>query len=219
MTPQKIDIAIINGKVVGSQSITAADVLIDKGRITAVASPGVPVHANRIIDAAGNFVLPGIIDAHLHPVYADRIDTLSRAAVREGVTTLIPYIGAVKAWGQRGGLTAAVENFIAEGESTSLIDFSLHCTLMQDDLAGSLQPGADADLVVFDSSMEYIIGETHPELNVDFSLYAGRRGTGAPVLTMQRGAILFEDNQIKAVAGQGEYLAATSPAAVSLRNR
>ena len=44
-----------------------------------------------------NAIAPGFIDAHLHPVYADRIDTLSRAAVCEGVTTLIPYIGAVKA--------------------------------------------------------------------------------------------------------------------------
>jgi len=130
----KNDIAIINGKVVDSLSANACDVLIRDGRISALISPGSTIEADRIIDAAGNYVLPGIIDAHLHPVYADRIDTLSRAAVCEGVTTLIPYIGAVKAWGQSGGLVGAVDQFIAEGESTSLVDFSLHCTLMQDDL-------------------------------------------------------------------------------------
>ena len=74
---------------------------------------------------------------------------------------------------------------------------------------GSLRPGADADLVIFDPNLEYIIEDTHPELKVDFSLYAGRRGQGAPVLTMQRGTVLFEENQIKATAGQGTYLPAT----------
>jgi dihydropyrimidinase len=74
---------------------------------------------------------------------------------------------------------------------------------------GDLQPGADADLVIFDPNLEYIITDTHPELNVDFSLYAGCQGRGAPILTMQRGTILFEDNQIKARPGQGQYLPAT----------
>ena len=80
---------------------------------------------------------------------------------------------------------------------------------------GILQSGADADLVIFDPSLEYNIADTHPELKVDFSQYAGRQGQGAPILTMQRGAILFEDNQIKALAGQGQYLAATRDTAVS----
>ncbi len=456
MVPEKIDIAIVNGRVVDSHSITAADVLINDGRIAEIASPGTRHNAGQIIDAGGNYILPGIIDAHLHPVYADRIDTLSRAAVCEGVTTLIPYIGAVKAWGQAGGLAGAIDAFIAEGESTSLVDFSLHCTLMQDDMAeieatvpqmiergiisfkafmayakrgmkledgellrlmsvvgrhnglmaahaengdiidfmeekligqgheapefyprshpnlseaeavfrlltlaqtagcpiyvphistaetvevldlfarwkavefyvetcphylalteevmaqrgtiakmapplrrqpdidalwqavaedrihvigsdaagsdttanqplrdkvfsapngipgvetllkvvyqagvnagritlpqlvaqlaenpakifglyprkGNLQPGADADLIIFDPNTDYVIGDNHPELNVDFSLYAGIKGRGAPTLTMQRGVVLFEGNQIKACSGQGQYLPA-----------
>ena len=62
MNSQKIDVAIVNGRVVNSQSITTADVLISDGRISAIESPGIQQNAGRIIDAAGKFVLPGIID-------------------------------------------------------------------------------------------------------------------------------------------------------------
>ena len=44
-------------------------------------------------------------------------------------TTVIPYIGAVAAWGKQGGLVQAIDDFIREGETGSCIDFGLHCTL------------------------------------------------------------------------------------------
>ncbi len=70
----------------------------------------------------------------VHPVYADRLDTLSKAAVQGGITTFIPYIGAVKAWGVEGNLWDAVNYFIDEGVKDSVIDFGLHCTLLAGDL-------------------------------------------------------------------------------------
>ncbi len=128
------DLAVINGMLVDSQKIELADVYVTNGKVTSIKQAGNQRPAKEIVDAAGKYVLPGIIDAHLHPVYADRIDTLSRAAACEGITTLIPYIGAVKAWGKTGGLLAAIDDFISEGEQTSLVDFGIHCTLMQADL-------------------------------------------------------------------------------------
>ncbi|MCC6197543.1 MAG: amidohydrolase family protein [Burkholderiales bacterium] len=97
--------------------------------------PGSGKEARRVIDAKGKFVLPGIVEAHLHPVYADRLDTLSKAAVYGGITTLIPYIGAVKAWGVEGNLWDAVNYFIEEGARDSVIDFGLHCSLVAGDMA------------------------------------------------------------------------------------
>jgi len=93
------------------------------------------VQAVEEINVNGKFVLPGIIDAHFHPVYADRIDTLSKAAATGGITTLIPYVGAVKAWGQGGDLVDSVNSFIEEGESSSILDFGIHCTFTQNDMA------------------------------------------------------------------------------------
>ena len=134
MPADKYDLAVINGLMVNGEDVSRGDVMIADGKVAGGIPPGSDFQAERVIDAGGKYVLPGIIDAHLHPVYADRMDTLSRAAAREGVTTLIPYVGTVKAWGQEGGLVESLDAFIKEGEETSLVDFSLHCTIMQENM-------------------------------------------------------------------------------------
>ena len=120
---------IKNGILVDAGTMRPLDVLISGERVESLIPRGSGAQADRVIDASGRFVLPGLIDAHNHPVYADRIDRLSRAALSGGITTIIPYIGAVAAWGRQGGLIQAIDDFIREGETGSRIDFGLHCTL------------------------------------------------------------------------------------------
>lgn len=136
MENEHIDILIKNGVVVSGSGMKKQNVLIRDGRIHALASESGREKAKKEIDANGRYVLPGIIDAHFHPVYADRIDTLSQAAASGGITTLIPYVGAVKAWGQGGDLVESIKAFIEEGESTSILDFGVHCTFTQGDMSG-----------------------------------------------------------------------------------
>jgi dihydropyrimidinase len=128
------DTVIKNGILVTGRELKSADIYIKGARVDSIESYDTGRSASRIIDASGKLVLPGIIDAHIHPVYADRIDTLSKAAAYEGITTIIPYIGAVKAWGESRGLLDAIDDFINEGETTSFVDFGIHCTLLQDDV-------------------------------------------------------------------------------------
>jgi len=135
MDKQKIDILIKDGVVVTGNGMKKQDVLIKDGQIHDVSADSGTVQAVEEINANGKFVLPGIIDAHFHPVYADRIDTLSKAAATGGITTLIPYVGAVKAWGQGGDLVDSVKSFVEEGESSSILDFGIHCTFTQNDMA------------------------------------------------------------------------------------
>lgn len=127
---------IKGGTLVSGRGMRRADIFIKDGHIESI-ELGSPRTASSTIDASGKLVLPGIIDAHLHPVYADRIDTLSRAAASEGITTLIPYIGAVKAWGETKGLEEAIGDFITEGEKSSIVDFGVHCTLLHHDVKGA----------------------------------------------------------------------------------
>jgi dihydropyrimidinase len=134
MTAKTKTTAIKGGTLVSGREMKPADIFLSDGRIEAVEPGGSQRTADTVIDATGKFVLPGIIDAHIHPVYADRIDTLSKAAAAEGITTVIAYVGAVKAWGQSGDLMGAIQDFIEEGENTSIIDFGVHCTLLQNDI-------------------------------------------------------------------------------------
>lgn len=134
MAVRGADVSLKGGVLVDGKEMRHGDIFIKDGVIDAIERSGSVKTAQSIIDAKGKFILPGIIDAHLHPVYADRIDTLSQSAAFGGITTLIPFIGAVKAWGKTGGLFDAVKNFISEGQNTSVLDFGVHCTLMRDDM-------------------------------------------------------------------------------------
>jgi len=135
MEKQQADLIVANGMVVSSHNIERKDVVIKDGKVLDTPEKAVAYEGDQVIEAKGKFVLPGIVDAHFHPVYADRIDTLSKAAATGGITTLIPYVGAVAAWGQGGDLVESVQSFIAEGESSSILDFGIHCTFTQNDMA------------------------------------------------------------------------------------
>lgn len=73
---------------------------------------------------------------------------------------------------------------------------------------GVLQPGSDADLVIIDPTIRFTIANSNPLLNVDYSMYEGRTGSGVPVITMQRGKILYKNGKLIGKAGQGRYLSA-----------
>lgn len=87
-------ILIQNGHVVDplTQTDGCRDVLIEDGRIRKVAE-NIDAAAERIINAEGCYVLPGLIDLHVHfrdpgLEYKETLATGGRAAVKGGVTTV-----------------------------------------------------------------------------------------------------------------------------------
>ena len=134
MSSEIMDIAIKGGIIVSGQGLRKGDLFIKDGAIDSVEWGDSEKEAAKVIDASGKFVLPGIIDAHIHPFYSDKMDTLSASAVYGGITTVIPYIGAIKAWGQNATLLDSVKNFIEEWDNNSYVDFALHCSLCHDDM-------------------------------------------------------------------------------------
>jgi dihydropyrimidinase len=78
--------------------------------------------AKDVVDAAGKYILPGLIDVHVHPVYVDSMEHCSVLGAFGGITTMIHYAYA------RPGMKLAetVKAFINEGRKTSHTDFGIH---------------------------------------------------------------------------------------------
>jgi len=85
------DLVVANGTVVSpEQGRFRADVAADDGRISHLASPGT-LGGETVVDASGKYVLPGVVDPHVHhglfrPLAAEA-DTESRSGLVGGVTT------------------------------------------------------------------------------------------------------------------------------------
>ena len=91
------DTVIKNGKVVWPGGMAEAGIAIKNGKIVAIASSESLPEAEETIDAKGNYILPGVIDAHCHVGWPDwplplayKKDT--EAAAFGGVTTVIDRV-------------------------------------------------------------------------------------------------------------------------------
>ena len=69
----RVDLVVRGGRVVTATDDFEASVAVDGGRIAAIAPEALLPPADRVIDAAGKIVFPGLIDCHLHvgPEYDD----------------------------------------------------------------------------------------------------------------------------------------------------
>jgi len=71
---------------------------------------------------------------------------------------------------------------------------------------GTIAPGSDADIVVWDPKATRTLGvATHHSRN-DFSIFEGMQVTGAAAVTMSRGTILWNNGQLQPREGHGQYV-------------
>ena len=110
------DLVVTGGNVVSSSAVTRADVGVIDGVIAAVGDLG-QYTADRVVDTAGQFVLPGVIDSHTHPVYADDLASTARAGASGGVTTVIAFVAAFPSWGFPKTTPSAVVSSSNKGNS------------------------------------------------------------------------------------------------------
>ncbi|MEM3021866.1 MAG: hypothetical protein QXH52_06445, partial [Candidatus Caldarchaeum sp.] len=61
-----VDLVVKNGKIVTSEGVFEGYIAVDEGKIVSIGSGAETPQADRVINASGLFVLPGIIDAHVH---------------------------------------------------------------------------------------------------------------------------------------------------------
>jgi dihydropyrimidinase len=126
VTGRGVDLLVRGGRVVTATDVVDAAVAVDGGRIAAIGPETMLPPAARVIDAAGKFVLPGLMDCHLH-VGAEYDDwkTAPLAAARTGLTTLLPFV----TYDEGETLPHAIGRLREEAESLSVLDFGFHFIL------------------------------------------------------------------------------------------
>lgn len=130
-----LDLRVDNGVIVTSTSPPRqASVGVKEGRIVAVGDLE-DMAANRIEDAGGLHVLPGLIDTHVHLGFSDEAtewSTESRAAVIGGVTTLCIY------YRNPADYDTLLPGFLQQGSRASNADFIVHLGILNDTHLGRL---------------------------------------------------------------------------------
>jgi len=131
------DKIVKGGMVVGPNGTVKADVAI-KGEKVAAVGVDLPVGNADVIDAKGHYVLPGVLDVHVHlelpfcgTTSSDDYRSGSRAAARGGVTTVIDFAIPYRRKrptkdGAYETLSEAVDNWHRKAEGKSMIDYTFH---------------------------------------------------------------------------------------------
>src|ERR1700759_1919145 len=72
---------------------------------------------------------------------------------------------------------------------------------------GTIAPGSDADIVLYDPTAKHVLSAATHHMNVDYSAYEGREVQGQVKTVLSRGDILIQDGEWHGSAGRGKYLA------------
>lgn len=71
---------------------------------------------------------------------------------------------------------------------------------------GTIAPGSDADLVVWDPGKSRTISAKTHHQNVDTNIYEGMTVVGNAAVTLSRGRVLWENDQLNTQRGTGKYI-------------
>jgi D-hydantoinase len=126
------DLIIKNGRLVKTAGVFKGDLLVAEGKVVGISTSIQNVDAKHIIDAEDLFILPGVIDPHVHlGSYSDQdfsadLRSETSAAVVGGVTTLICFLKA------EGSYLNFAKICIEQVERNSLIDIAFHLILLDE---------------------------------------------------------------------------------------
>jgi dihydropyrimidinase len=71
---------------------------------------------------------------------------------------------------------------------------------------GTIAPGSDADIVIFDPEKEHTISARTHHSKADYNLYEGTTVLGAPEIVLLRGDVIVENDELVAEPGSGRFI-------------
>ena len=208
---KRFDFLIKGGLVVSGSGIRRADVGIEGERVASVESELPAVEASRIIDASGKYVMPGVIDAHVHPVYEDDMGGLSITAAHGGVTTLLHYASVKPGM----GLIDTLKKFKEEGSQKSCVDFGIHGALFDpssqaEEIPKALELGVSTfKMFMTYAKLKWMTNDYHLTAAMDVIAREG----GLAMVHAESGLVTdyLEDRSLKKGEGQKEVFLKTRP--------
>ncbi len=110
----------------------SVDILLKDGRITRIAEAG-SLTADSVLDAQGLWVLPGFIDAHVHPIHAETLVSVGDTAPANGITTVLNHFYPRSDESLRDALTRGHDE-----AASGAADHGFHVRITPDRLTPSL---------------------------------------------------------------------------------
>jgi dihydropyrimidinase len=71
---------------------------------------------------------------------------------------------------------------------------------------GTIAPGSDADIVVFDPEKRHLVTVATQHSKTDYNLYEGTEVTGSPEIVMLRGTVLVDAGELAVEPGVGQFV-------------
>ncbi len=153
-TDRHVDTVVVGGRIVTSSQVYEASIAIDGEKIAAIGPENLLPPADNYIDASGMFVLPGLIDCHVHLDGHDNYALGSLAAAHAGLTTLVPF-GTYNLEGDET-LPEAINRCREEVERTAVTDFAFHFILQnRPSILNSLPQALDMGVKSYKMFMTY----------------------------------------------------------------
>jgi dihydroorotase (multifunctional complex type) len=138
-----VNTVIKNCFIVSPTGVLRAGLAIDGGKIVAIARDQELPSAEKIIDGKGNFVIPGLVDAHMHLEWPPGVDPVkniraeTQACASSGVTTIIHLLAP-----SDNTLDKAKE-FVGTYEKNAFVDLALSARIYTREDIRQIQPLAD----------------------------------------------------------------------------
>lgn len=130
---------LINGRlVIPEHGIIVGGLTMEDGRVTSIDVPSKSSSDfDACVDADGRYVLPGLIDPHVHsgllPPLSDRLRAESVFGLSGGVTTIVRYFRRLESYLESG------DSQISLSLQNSMQDFALHLALFRPEQVAEIQ--------------------------------------------------------------------------------
>jgi dihydropyrimidinase len=148
-----LQLLIKNGLCVNAEGVFSADIAVQDGKIAVIGNK-LDLVASRTIDAGGSYILPGLIDGHVHLPWpsarassVDNYESGTSAAICGGVTTTIEYVVP----DDQGRILPALENQSLNAVGSSFADFAFHLIInhVTDDTFREMRQAVASGVVSF----------------------------------------------------------------------